>query len=98
MANQMERQVQLCPDSPDFGLSSELKRATRYVPPEYATSGKRGAPGDVFALGVRMLFVLGRQSWRIADVHNRGTARDAMLNWVKSYNISPFNGLRKAKP
>lgn len=29
-----------------------------YIPPEYKQSGKRGPPGDIFALGVVILFLL----------------------------------------
>ncbi|KAK1948756.1 kinase-like protein [Colletotrichum sublineola] len=79
----------------DFGLSSGLNDSTVhvggspwYIPPEYAINGKRGAPGDVFALGVVMLFVLGkvtlpdlqpRLNWMIADVR-KGGARNAAWN------------------
>lgn len=51
----------------DFGLSTELTARTVhaggtrwYIPPEYTGEGTRGPPGDVYALGVVMLFVLGR--------------------------------------
>ncbi|KAG7148496.1 Membrane-associated tyrosine- and threonine-specific cdc2-inhibitory like protein [Verticillium longisporum] len=52
----------------DFGLLSELSDKTRiynggspwYVPPDYLTTGERGPSGDVFALGVVMLFLLRR--------------------------------------
>ncbi|KAK1974626.1 kinase-like domain-containing protein [Colletotrichum cereale] len=85
----------------DFGLSSGLKDSTVYVggspwyvPPEYAINGKRGGPGDVFALGVVMLFVLQkiplpdlrpRLNWMIADVRKggvRNTAWDTMFQWL----------------
>ncbi|GKT50169.1 putative serine/threonine-protein kinase PkwA [Colletotrichum spaethianum] len=50
----------------DFGLSSGLKDSAVHVGgspwytphPQHAINGKRGAPGDVFALGVVMLFIL----------------------------------------
>ncbi|KAL6836567.1 kinase-like domain-containing protein [Trichoderma sp. SZMC 28015] len=46
----------------DFGLAttgSVHSNGTRwYVPPEYAIRGTRGPPGDIFALGVVLLFLL----------------------------------------
>lgn len=46
----------------DFGLAttrSAHNGGTRwYIPPEYGSDGKRGAPGDIFALGVVLLFLL----------------------------------------
>ncbi|KAL5086080.1 hypothetical protein Trisim1_009707 [Trichoderma cf. simile WF8] len=46
----------------DFGLAttrSTHNGGTRwYIPPEYGSDGKRGAPGDIFALGVVLLFLL----------------------------------------
>ncbi|KAL2166461.1 hypothetical protein VTG60DRAFT_2745 [Thermothelomyces hinnuleus] len=83
----------------DFGISTELtERGVHaggtpwYVPPEFGRGGKRGPPGDVFALGVVTLYVLGklplpelyapRLQWRIADVlkPKSGAAR-AMGEW-----------------
>ncbi|KDN72225.1 putative conserved hypothetical protein [Colletotrichum sublineola] len=83
----------------DFGLSSGLNDSTVhvggspwYIPPEYAMNGKRGAPGDVFALGVVMLFVLGkvtlpdlrpRLNWMIADKKQpKVQAAFSMLRWL----------------
>ncbi|KAK4138744.1 kinase-like protein [Trichocladium antarcticum] len=83
----------------DFGLSSEVgSRGVHtggtpwYVPPEYARDGKRGAPGDVFALGVVMMYVVGRlplperhfkELWfNILDAYNAGSAAAlAMGRW-----------------
>ncbi|PTB60948.1 hypothetical protein M431DRAFT_73029, partial [Trichoderma harzianum CBS 226.95] len=46
----------------DFGLAttrSAHNGGTRwYIPPEYGSDGKRGTPGDIFALGVVLLFLL----------------------------------------
>ncbi|KAL7915915.1 kinase-like domain-containing protein [Trichoderma velutinum] len=46
----------------DFGLATTgavHDQGTRwYIPPEYAIRGTRGAPGDIFALGVVLLFLL----------------------------------------
>lgn len=72
-----------------------------YIPPEYRHSGERGRPGDVFALGVVMLFLLGRiplpelqlppLNWRIS--HLRGTnsttkAMDEMNKWLNIVQIA----------
>lgn len=85
----------------DFGLSSELTDRTVctggtpwYVPPEYVRDrGQRGAPGDIFALGVVMLYVLGRLplperhptklNWNIAESLDRGSqAAATMQSWL----------------
>ena len=65
-----------------------------YLPPKFLNSPKnRGAGGDVWALGVTMLYVLGRiglpektvEHWRIHDVADRrGEARRAMTTWIRS--------------
>lgn len=53
----------------------------------------RGAPGDVWALGVTMLYVLGRihlpertvQGWRISEARdNKSQAFRQMLAWLES--------------
>jgi serine/threonine protein kinase len=64
-----------------------------YMPPEFATSARRGAPGDVWALGVTMLYVLGKTGlpermvapWQIAEVRDKtGQAYRQMMAWVDS--------------
>ncbi|KAL2163548.1 hypothetical protein VTH06DRAFT_5606 [Thermothelomyces fergusii] len=85
----------------DFGISTEvtyqgvhLGGTPWYIPPEFERGGKRGPPGDVFALGVVMLYVLGklplpersvpRLHWKIADVLNpRSNALMTMKEWQK---------------
>ena len=66
-----------------------------YIPPEYITVSRRGQPGDVFALGVTMLYlrkllplpdVAGR-GFVIADIHSRRTelqqaARNKKASWL----------------
>ncbi|KAL2145768.1 hypothetical protein VTI28DRAFT_6267 [Corynascus sepedonium] len=52
----------------DMGLSSEKGASTGggtpwYVPPEYIYGRQRGPPSDVWALGVVMLYVMGKISW-----------------------------------
>lgn len=83
----------------DFGLSTELSDervhnggTPWYVPPEFLDVGKRGAPGDVFALGVVMLYVLGKiplpelhvpkLQWRIAEARiHQSEAQNTMDSW-----------------
>ncbi|KAK4234978.1 kinase-like domain-containing protein [Achaetomium macrosporum] len=65
-----ERGAVLC----DLGLSSEKPNASFggtpwYVPPEFIGLGKRGAPSDVWALGVVMLYVTGKISWPDVRAH-----------------------------
>ncbi|KAH6633927.1 kinase-like domain-containing protein [Chaetomium sp. MPI-SDFR-AT-0129] len=60
-----ERGAVLC----DMGLSSEKGAIATgggtpwYVPPEYIGLRQRGPPSDVWALGVVMLYVMGKISW-----------------------------------
>lgn len=98
----------------DFGLSTELGDTAVhmggspwYIPYEYVEDGRRGAPGDVFALGVVMLFVLGgislpesnagKLNWRISDVRKMtGTdvAKNTMLRWLQIVEGSSKDLLR----
>jgi serine/threonine protein kinase len=94
-----ERGAVLC----DFGLSrqsvlSSLTAGGRpfYVPPEYITVKQRGQPGDVFALGVTMLYLrklrplpdfAEGQYFMIADIHSqmrvvRQAARNKRVSWL----------------
>ena len=79
----------------DFGLASDSRDAAYnggspwYIPPEYQPFGKRGTPGDVWALGVTMLYVCGKVDlpersgmWRISEVRHLGSAGERMGNWV----------------
>ncbi|KAH6607345.1 hypothetical protein Trco_003658 [Trichoderma cornu-damae] len=86
----------------DFGLSTDDQRVHSggtpwYVPPEYLHHGHRGVPGDVFALGVVLLFLfrkiplpelqVPRLHWLIADVRHeaspmRAGARYTMNKWL----------------
>lgn len=83
----------------DFGWSSSGNIHTAgspwYIPPEYEREGQRGAAGDIFALGVVMLFLLGMiplpelQSppliWHISRLRGGGpetfAAVEAMNRW-----------------
>lgn len=84
----------------DFGWSSNGYVHTAgspwYIPPEYAKKGERGVAGDIFALGVVMLFLLGMiplpelQSppliWHISRLRGGGpetfAAIEAMNRWL----------------
>ncbi|KAM0271625.1 hypothetical protein ACHAQH_009032 [Verticillium albo-atrum] len=81
----------------DFGLalSSDEKilpgGTPWYIPPEFIDEGTRGAKGDVWALGVTMLYVLGKTTlpertspgWIIRDIiSKKGEAQDKMETWL----------------
>lgn len=79
----------------DFGLGSRHDETTGgtpwYVPPDFIIEGTRGARGDVWALGVTMLYVLGKiglpeknRSWLIRDARKQGgEAHKRMTDWLK---------------
>ncbi|PTB49505.1 hypothetical protein M431DRAFT_275360 [Trichoderma harzianum CBS 226.95] len=88
----------------DFGMSKEdfhgMVRSGGtpwYLPPEYLHVNKngqhrliRGFPGDIWALGVTMLYVLGKcrpektKDWLIRRAHKDGHDRVLMQSWIKS--------------
>ncbi|KAL8383646.1 hypothetical protein RB595_010715 [Gaeumannomyces hyphopodioides] len=85
----------------DFGLASSEKDSSQaggspwYVPPEAADtkSPTRGFAGDVWALGVVMLYVLGRiqlpgrsvKEWRLARIRDHASsAYMQKMEWVRS--------------
>ncbi|KAL7925216.1 kinase-like domain-containing protein [Trichoderma austrokoningii] len=83
----------------DFGLSAGHDTvhdggSPWYVGPEYDSEGQCGAAGDVFALGVTLLFILGGiplpelqtppLQWLISDLRKKqatNKAKDTMLQW-----------------
>ncbi|KAI3531311.1 serine/threonine protein kinase-20 [Colletotrichum abscissum] len=82
----------------DFGLATNADEQMMtggtpwYVPPDLITERHRDALGDVWALGVTMLFVLGRlplpekmtKGWLIrAVVEQSSDARGQMIAWLK---------------
>lgn len=88
-----ERGAALC----DFGLSTN-KRAPLttggtpyYVPPEFIGSKLRGTPSDVWALGITMLYVLGKIPY--PDARARG-AHPRRLYWMIAEVNRPFAGAR----
>lgn len=80
----------------DFGLAS-LGGTVRtggtpwYVPPELIEKGERGFKGDVFALGVTALYLLGKcplpelqsQGWKIANVEGSTEDTTKMRKWLR---------------
>lgn len=72
-------------DAQHFGGTS------RFVPPEYLHNVVRGAPGDVWALAVTMLFIMGKVTdiatapnrWSIAKASVQGSSdRKQMQSWL----------------
>ncbi|KAK2036913.1 kinase-like protein, partial [Colletotrichum somersetense] len=85
----------------DVGLATGLTSAPSswgtpwYVPPEFLWRRQRGAPADLFALGIVMMYLLGyiaipeceqqAKTWLIAQVHGASAspAAMAMVNWLR---------------
>ncbi|KAL1838537.1 hypothetical protein VTJ49DRAFT_2535 [Mycothermus thermophilus] len=68
----------------DMGLSSKGGATTGggtpwYVPPEFIGLRQRGPPGDVWALGIVMLYVMGKISWPDIRAHR---AHPRHLYWT----------------
>ncbi|KAK4185383.1 kinase-like domain-containing protein [Podospora australis] len=75
-----ERGAVLC----DLGLSTKARDPVAagtpwYVPPEFIGLRQRGAPSDVWALGVTMLYVLGKISWPDVRANQRHPRH---LHWI----------------
>lgn len=81
----------------DFGLASTGVEATStggtpwYIPLEYITQSRRGAHGDMWALGVTMMYVLAKirlpersgPAWLIRDaIKQEGQAQRRMIDWI----------------
>ncbi|KAJ6783091.1 hypothetical protein PWT90_08617 [Aphanocladium album] len=81
----------------DLGLASLVERApvmggtAWYVAPEVADLGQRGHPSNIWALGVTMLFVLGKidepeslcEPWDFTNMRVLGSANhDALESWI----------------
>lgn len=83
-----ERGAVLC----DLGLSTKAKGQVSaggtpwYVPPEFIGLKQRGASSDVWALGVTMLYVMGKISWPDARAHK---THPRHLHWM----IADLNNL-----
>ncbi|KAF8847833.1 kinase-like protein [Acephala macrosclerotiorum] len=75
----------------DFEMSTqgaaEMDGGTAsYVPPEFLLREARGAPGDIWAFGVTLLFVFGqiplpRQKWKLTDIASHATQMK-MNTWL----------------
>ena len=69
----------------DLGLTTKSKGMVSaggtpwYVPPEFVGLKQRGYPSDVWALGVTMLYVMGKISWPDARAHR---AHPRHLHWM----------------
>ncbi|KAF6806667.1 serine/threonine protein kinase-20 [Colletotrichum plurivorum] len=82
----------------DFGLGSELDDQPSsggshcYIPPEFIIDKQRGLPGDVWALGVTMLYVLRKTKlperragyWVIAKIRTPGEDLKKMRTWLET--------------
>ena len=78
----------------DFGLSRKDGNlidhnggSPCYIPREYLYEGRRGAPADIWAFGVIMLFVSGlmpipQGSWLIADIFSDPGVQSEMVDWL----------------
>lgn len=81
----------------DFGLATSVDSrggggTPRYVPPEYLHGGFRGAPGDVWALGITMMDIMDkfsvphalRRGWSIIEAATDNTKSNSMMKaWLK---------------
>ncbi|KAK4135884.1 kinase-like protein [Trichocladium antarcticum] len=69
----------------DLGLTTSIKGMVSaggtpwYVPPEFIGLKQRGCPSDVWALGVTMLYVMGKIAWPDARAHK---AHPRHLHWM----------------
>ncbi|GJC90289.1 serine/threonine-protein kinase PLK4 [Colletotrichum liriopes] len=81
----------------DFGLAMSTDEKTLpggtpwYVPPDLITEGRRGLPGDIWALGITMLYVLKKiklpekteKAWVIRNVlDRRGKDQKQMIEFL----------------
>lgn len=91
----------------DFGLatSTNEKRAggtAKYVPPDVLTNS-RGSPGDIWALGITMLYLFGKiqypetsgHNWNIHELSSKENYNQ-MMAWLKYVSkarstLSPVN-------
>ncbi|KAM0254877.1 hypothetical protein ACHAQJ_006314 [Trichoderma viride] len=61
-----------------------------YIPPDLIREKVRGLPGDVWALGITMLYVLCKiefperiaKGWAIYDIYKSGVSRERMMDWL----------------
>ena len=91
-----ERGAVLC----DLGLSTHFRDSPSiggtpwYVPPEFIAMKQRGPPSDVWALGVTMLYVLGKMTFPDARGHR---AHPRHIHWLIA-KVNPLRGDRNPQP
>lgn len=79
----------------DFGMATHHENQRTggspwYLPPEFRRLDKRGPPGDVWSLGITMLYVLGNielperivKGWPIHGLSQPGDSRQQMKGWL----------------
>ncbi|RFU78266.1 serine threonine kinase [Trichoderma arundinaceum] len=83
----------------DFGMATFAEDTKTggspwYLPPELIENQTRGLPGDIWALGITMLYVLGSidfpervtKGWMISDLSKQGVSRQRMTEWLQFIN------------
>ncbi|KAL7946324.1 kinase-like domain-containing protein [Trichoderma barbatum] len=78
----------------DFGMATSIEERAGgtpwYLPPDILENGSRGLPGDVWALGITMLYVLGIiklperdfSGWMLGDLSKTNQNGQKMMKWL----------------
>lgn len=93
----------------DFGLATSTNEwhaggTPWYLPPDLLDYNSRGSPGDIWALGITMLYLLGmidypeksRPGWLMRELHHEKRSRNRMKDWLQHIlairaKLSPVN-------
>ncbi|PTB39495.1 hypothetical protein M441DRAFT_28616 [Trichoderma asperellum CBS 433.97] len=93
----------------DFGLATSANEWNAggtpwYLPPDLLDYNSRGSPGDIWALGITMLYLLGRikypennkPGWLMRELNHNGNSRKRMEDWLQYIltvraRLSPVN-------
>ncbi|KAL6904326.1 Ca2+/calmodulin-dependent protein kinase [Trichoderma evansii] len=93
----------------DFGLATSANEfnvggTPWYLPPDFLDYNLRGSPGDIWALGITMLYLLGKikypessmPAWPMRELHREGNSRNQMNDWLQHIltaraKLSPVN-------
>ncbi|KAL9477277.1 hypothetical protein ACSS6W_007118 [Trichoderma asperelloides] len=93
----------------DFGLATSANEWNAggtpwYLPPDLLDYNSRGSPGDIWALGITMLYLLGRikypennkPGWLMRELNHNGNSRKRMEDWLQYIltvraGLSPVN-------